>query len=554
MNQLLHILHYKILAVVAYRRHISMRRLAKDGMTGLVFLAFAVGSYFFTTAMIRYSLTVTHIGIFLLHEFISMALFVFFTAVNVGNIVVAYSTLYRSDEVQYLMTKPLAPFKIYLLKTLDNFFYSSGTLIMILLAAVFGYANYFQLGIVTTLSILLFYFVPFLISAGLLGVLLLVLMMRLALKIGFKPLISGLVILYFMAYFLFFKISSPIHLVNAVLAYYPNIDQYFGELIPLSIKLLPNNWLAMALYWLTRGDIARSLRYVSYQIGLAAGLLGLVVLVGKRFYYQTWLRLPSIRNRQNTVIQPQQSLLYHGSIAPPSAESILKRDLLLFLREPSQMLHLGLMLFLILIFSGSLYRITLLGARNPQLQTVIYLTVFSFILFLISALALRFIFPLISLEGNVFWKIRSAPLSSYKLMLWKLVPPFLIILLIGEILNYVASYHFHNYLVVVGTVITALVSASMVCLNFGMGGLFAVYGEKSPIRIASSQGATISFLLNMVFLVLVVALLYLPLIGFFENGNSSSGFRMLFWFLGILSLLISTGSVWLGIRSYRKDF
>jgi hypothetical protein len=48
---------------------------------------------------------------------------------------------------------------------------------------------------------------------------------------------------------------------------------------------------------------------------------------------------------------------------------------------------------------------------------------------------------------------------------------------------------------------TGLVTVLLVALNFGMGAVFVNYKERNPIRIASSQGASITFLFTIVFLV-----------------------------------------------------
>ena len=49
-----------------------------------------------------------HIGLYLYHRFLEMILFIFFIAVNLGNIIVSYSTLYKSSEVAYPYDKTAA--------------------------------------------------------------------------------------------------------------------------------------------------------------------------------------------------------------------------------------------------------------------------------------------------------------------------------------------------------------------------------------------------------------------------------------------------------------
>ncbi len=57
-----------------------------------------------------------------------------------------------------------------------------------------------------------------------------------------------------------------------------------------------------------------------------------------------------------------------------------------------------------------------LKAYNEYLKTIVYLIVTLFNVFLVASLSLRFVFPLISLEGEALWKIRSAPIDFNDLL------------------------------------------------------------------------------------------------------------------------------------------
>lgn len=196
MSQVFHILLYKLLAYLKLQKQLDLRVISRGLGVFFVYIAFAVGTYLFVNKVLQYTLTQTKIGLFLLHEFISMILFVYFVSVNIGNIIVAYSTLYKSDEVTYYMTKPIQPGKIFLIKFLDNFFYSSANFMVILLAGILAYAHYFKLGFITTIVILIFNFMPFTLTAGMIGVLFLLLILRVAIRIGLKPVIFFLATIY----------------------------------------------------------------------------------------------------------------------------------------------------------------------------------------------------------------------------------------------------------------------------------------------------------------------------------------------------------------------
>lgn len=511
MSPFCHILYYKVRSVLKIKRPITPRILFRGLGVAIVYLAFAVGTYFFILATLHYVLTQTKIGLFLLHEFISMILFVFFVTVNIGNIIVAYATLYKSEEVTFLLAHPIRPTQVFLIKFLDNFFYSSFNFIVILLAGILAYAHYFHLGFATTLALLFFNFLPFTFSAGMVGVLLLMLILRLALRTGLKPVIVGIAAFYSLSVISYFRGLSPMRLVNAVLSHYPDVNRYFSELLPPLIKLLPNQWLASSLFWLIKDAHQRVILTALPQITLCLGLFLLTIFAGYRFYYSTWLALPSLklpspRNRGKSTLW-----FAKPSRLPPPVAALWKRDALLFIREPSQIGHFIIMCLLILIFLVSLNHLNINQARHSQLQTLIYLTVQAFNAFLIASLALRFIYPLISLEGSACWRIRSAPVTMRSILLWRVFPFFLFIWLISLLLSFYSNNRFAATLMQVSLVISSLLAVTLVSLNLGMGGYHANYSEKSPIRLSSSPGATLSFLVSLVYISLVLIWLFAPL-------------------------------------------
>src|SRR4030042_945955 len=244
MKQIIHILKYKILSYIKSNTVFKFNDLIKNVGGGIIYVAFAYGAFIFSWELVNYLLIELRIGMFLLHEFISIILFIFFVTVNIGNIIVSYSTLYKSQEAIYLITKPVHPTKIFIIKFLDNFFYSSSTFIFIVLSALAGYAVYFGLDIIKTIFIILFNFIPFMLSAASLGVIFLLIIIKIASKYGLKRVLYSLGAGYVLIVFMFFRVTSPVKLANEVMKYYPNIDRYFGELIPEPIKYIPNTWLS----------------------------------------------------------------------------------------------------------------------------------------------------------------------------------------------------------------------------------------------------------------------------------------------------------------------
>jgi len=562
MKQILHILKYKFLAYIRLETKLNLRVLFRNIASGLIYTGFAIGAFYFSQQCIRFLLEDIHIGLFLLHSFISMVLFIFFISVNVGNIIVSYSTLYKSDEVAYFFTKPIEPQKIFFLKFMDNFFYSSSTLLMILFSLLAGYAYYFKLSIVSFLFLLL-NFIPFILSAGSLGVMILLFIIKLANHFGIKKVIFTLVIGYISTVLVFFKLNSPQTLISSILKLYPilNKDRYFGEFIPSVLKYLPNNWLSQTAYWIVQGQFERSFAYIYMQIVLSAILFSTALFLGNKLYFSTWLLNQKIISDNISKRKVQNSLISFENKSGMGArtEAIFKKDILVFLREPGQIIHFATLIFLTLIFIWSLTGIRFIGFGNIYLQTLIYLSIFLFNLLLITTLSLRFIFPLISLEGEAFWKIKSSPIILSHYIRSKLWLPGVIILALSLGLGYFSNYKLGFNLKLLSMILNLLAAVTIIAINFGMGGLYANYKEKNAIRLSSSQGATLSFLINILFMLILIAILFSPLSGLFLSIMIKKPFKYITMFrlvipICIISCVLVILFIRMAVRALRKDF
>ena len=563
MRVLVHILKYKFLTFIKPQESISGKSLLKNLSASVVYLLFAVGIFFFTQNIMSYLVEEVKIGMFLLHRFVFVVLFIFFMTVNIGNIVVSYSTFFKNREVAFLITQPTSFAKIFLIKFLDNFFYSSSTLLLMVTAALSGYTSYIGLPWYFIPFAVLIIIFPFMFIAGMLGAITLLLIMRISAKFGIRKVLIFLASIYATTIISFYIFSSPIQLVTNVFSYFPNLNGYFGFLEHPAIKLLPNHWVADALYWISSGKFIAAGWYLYLLIIVATLLLIFALFLAKNWFYKSWLVFldlsNTLSNKKKSKVKTLFSFENKSSLAP-TREALLKRELLLFFRDPTQWTHFLVMAFLIAIFilSISSVNVMIFNAYNIYLKTVVYLIIYLFNIFLIASMSLRFIFPLVSLEGETIWKIRSAPIDYKKLMFTRLFVYFLVIFMIGQILNFVSNFQFSFLFALISQMNTAFATITLVTLNFGMGSAYVNYKEKSPIRVASSQGASLTFLFTIIYLVFLIIILFAPLSNYFfayDKNSLASVSQLLFTsaMLGTIAFIIAYVSISKGLNYFLND-
>jgi ABC-2 type transport system permease protein len=562
MHELLLILNLKARSFLKTALATTWQGIFKNLSSIVIFGGFAVGVFFISRSVTLYMLQEAHIGQFLFHRFLSMLLYVFFITVNLGNMIVSYATLYRSQEVSFLMAMPVTHAKIFLIKFVDNFFYSSTTLSLVGFALLLGYGSCFAFPWYHYLITIFLVLLPFMLIAGIVAVLVLMMLIKVASRIGIRWLLGIIVTLYLSAIYTYFRITNPVELVNEVMKHYPDVNEYFGYLDPPFVHYLPNHWVTEYFYWSINGDPARAAANVSLLFFTMLGLIVFAGLVGRRYYYQSWLAASDAQMMQGPNPRPLRlKLLEFGrsTFLRPQTDVIVRRDLWLFLREPSQWLHLLMMFVLLLIFLVSIGSMEI-KMGQPFLMTVTFLVIFLFNGFLLASMSLRFIFPSVSLEGEAFWVIRTSPYPLKRLYWQKFTSTFLALLVIAELLIVlsVGMLHGEPQLMLLFALATGFVVLALTALNLGAGTYFAAFKEKNPIRVASSQGASVTFLVSMIYMTIVALFLIFPLNRYFEHlmrYGDVGGEWVIFPAVGIgsLSLVVLIASTGLGLKSFQRD-
>ncbi len=562
MNRIIHILKYKLLIFLKLESKITVANAVKNLASGLTYAAFAIGAFLFSRRFIWFLLVQIKLGLFLFHEFMSITLFIFFLSVNVGNIIVAYSTLYKSNEVGFFFTKPVSPTKIFFIKYLDNFFYSSSTLLMILYSSLAGYSVYFKVGAVSSV-LLAFNFFIFTFSAGTLGVIVLLILVRLSHRFGWRKIVYSLTIAYTAVILIFFVIDSPGTLVNTAiqLGFSIDRDRYYSDLISPVLAYLPNHWLSQTGYNIIVGNLNLAWKFTLLQFVLSLFLFSSVMILGSKWYLSSWLTNQNFKTKKHSDSGKINFLTSFNSKYRfmPQTESIIKRDVLVFLREPTQVIHFLVLFLLIIIFIANVAGTKFISAGNFYLQTVIYLSIFTFNLLLVTTLSLRFVFPLISLEGLSFWKIKSSPVKIDFLLKKKISVIGTIIIFIGVTLGVITNLKFGFLLTTFALLTTVFATLSIISINLGMGGLFSNYKEKNAIRLASSQGATLSFLLSILYIAFIIVMVFKPLSELFFSVTVLRPLSLdqFFWLtipISVVSLIIVALFRKMAYRSLLKDF
>jgi ABC-2 type transport system permease protein len=182
----------------------------------------------------------------------------------------------------------------------------------------------------------------------------------------------------------------------------------------------------------------------------------------------------------------------------------------LFFRDTSQWSQLFLLLALMVVYIYSFKMLPLERAAMPSfyLQNLISFLNLGMVGFVTSAVAVRFVFPAVSLEGASFWIIRSAPLSLRDFLWAKFWSSLLPLLILAELLIVLSNLLLKvtPFMMVLGAITVFLMTFGITGLGVGLGAVFPRFKHENAAQIPTGFGGIVYMLLTMLFIGTVVVL------------------------------------------------
>ena len=499
------------------------------------------------------------VGDLLAVRVIALFFLTLFAMLVFSNILVAYSTLYKSKETDFLFSLPINERDVFVNRFAETLAYSSWAFLFLGMPLMISYGVVFHVEWYFYPALPLF-FLPFVVIAGMLGTLIIVVLLRVTPKISFRGLIGviGALGLGF-AFFLYRSVRvSRISQLEA-------IDQILGALKTTQSPFFPSHWLNEGVQAAGRGDLGESAFYFGLLLSNALMIMMVSLWIARFVYYRGWTALrgyslvryypvgKGILSRVEKLLGPWRS----------PTRTLVMKDLRLFWRDPSQWAQFTIFFGLLIVYVTNLWNYEkYIGA---EWQTRIAFLNLAAAALVLAVLTTRFVFPLFSLEGKRFWIVGLAPIKRSRLLTQKFVLSIATTLVFTETLMVVSG----NALKLDGTV-TLVCCVTMFFMNFsmaglsvGLGAMYPNFREDNPARIVSGLGGTLNFILSMLYVTIVVLI---EGIVFWEYSDKEGASRLVA-FLGMefgqaillalalviaISLVTAVVPMYLGIRNVER--
>jgi len=301
---------------------------------------------------------------------------------------------------------------------------------------------------------------------------------------------------------------------------FQNFLDYLVVLRTPTSPLLPNEWAtSMIMNWLLR---VADPRPVIALWGSAAGALALGTFAHGRLFVSGYSKAQEGGERK--VRRPLRGPLGVAlNRLPPAKREFVLKDLRLFFRDNTQWSQLILLGVLLLIYIFNIKSLPIhSGERIPfALVTMISFLNLGLAGFVLAAVAARFVFPGLSLEGRQMWLLRSSPLDP-RAMLWSkywmgTAPLLLLALAITILTNGLLRVSPFMMAVSVGTITLYTLAACALALTFGV--YYPQFGTENAAQIPTSFGGVVYMMASLSLLAVVIMIEAIPVAAYLRAAH-----------------------------------
>ncbi len=536
-------------------RNESKLKLAVVSLWLLIFLS--VGCWFFFKAFdFLYNFPV---GDLLAVRVLALFFLTLFAMLVFSNILVAFSTLYKSAETDFLFSLPMSEQEVFICRFVETLAYSSWAFIFLGIPLMVSYGVVFHVRWYFYPALPLF-FLPYVVIAGMLGTLIMLIMVRIFPKMNFKVIIGVIGVLGLGFGFFLYRSFSVSRISQLEI-----LDQILSALKTTQSPFFPSHWLNEGVLAAGSGDLRESAFYFALLLSNALMVVMVSLWLAGFHYYRGWAALRGFSLIRyypigKGLLSRVEKLV--GPLRSPTRALVMK-DLRMFWRDPSQWAQFAIFFGLLIVYVSNLYNYQKFMA--PEWQTRIAFLNLAAAALVLSVLTTRFVFPLFSLEGKRFWIVGLAPLKRSRLLVQKFLLSIATTLVFTEALMLVSSIalNLSGTVMVVCCATMFLMNFAMAGLAVGLGAMYPNFRDDNPARIVSGLGGTLNFILSMLYVAVVVLVEGIVFWEYTERGKAGwlvpllrvdfhQAILVAFAAVVAISLFTTVAPMYLGIKNVNR--
>ncbi len=507
-----------------WRSALNRLRQERSGGSGkfyllaLVALGFWAAVFGLSYKILRYIQSTSEVGVPLAGKFLGIILLSFASLLLLSNLITALSSFFLAKDLDLLVSSPTDWLRLYFAKLGETLLHSSWMVALMAVPIFTAYGMVFRGGPLFPF-IVLTALLPYFVLPCVLGSAITLILVNVFPARRTRDLLSLMAIGAFGGLVLVFRLIRPEQLARPEGV--RNLLDYLSALRTPTSPFLPSEWAAsMVMNWLQ--NVADPLPIVLLWSSAAAFLVLGAMLHGRLYH-------SGFSKAQEGAEQFVRGRAWSGVLArlfrnmPPSRREFVLKDLRLFFRDTTQWSQLILLAVLLVVY---VFNIKMLPIFSGEVVPVLLVTLVLFFNlglsgFVLAAVAARFVFPAVSLEGKQMWLLRSSPLDL-KALLWSkywtgTIPLLVLAVAISFSTNVLLQASPFMMAVSLGTIVLLTFAISAMALGFGA--LYPRFDTENAAQIPTSFGGMVFMMSAIVLLGVVLVLEATPVLSYIRSQN-----------------------------------
>jgi ABC-2 type transport system permease protein len=482
----------------------SLRIALFSGVGLFVFLSIFAGVFWLVWQLLDYE----ELGEYLVRLGLSWLFLTFLSFLTFSAIVTALSTFFLSEDLRLLFAAPVAIHRLFYSRLAKTVAQASWMVVVFMVPVLLGVGVARCAGFVYYASALLVT-VPFVLIPVCAGCVVTLLLVNIFPARRARDVLMLMGLLFAAALVLTLRMLRPERLLSVQSL--PDITGFFSTLQSPVTPLLPSFWAGECLFTALQGRLDALHFGALWTTALASVVLARAAF--EHLYFTGFSKAQEARKARFTRLLVLEALIRRSPLGGVP-RNLLVKDLKVFLRDTTQWSQLLLILALVLVY---LYNFRVLDLDRIPYMSAVVRNAYAFVnlgmaAFVLSAVAVRFVFPAVSAEGPAFWLIRAAPVSMRAFLWSKFWTGLVPVLVLAEALTILSNEFLKTsfFLKVLGAAAVFFMSFALVGLAAGMGAEHPRFSAENLTQVAGSPGGVSFMILAVLFILLEIGLLAWP--------------------------------------------
>ena len=468
-------------------------------LLGVVGTAFWLAVYWVLHLVLQHLRADPDLGSLLAGKVLGVVLLSFFAILVLSNVITALSSFFLAKDLDLLVSAPVDWLRLYLAKLGETLLHSSWMVALMAVPILTAYGVIYRGGwLFAPYAVLTL--VPMLVVPAVAGSALTLVLVNVFPARRTRDLLSIVALGAAAGLILLLRVIQPERLASP--EGFRNLLDFIAELRTPTSPFLPSEWATKGIMTFLRGEpdpLSLLLLWTT-----AAALVTLGAMLHRTLF------APGFTKAQEGAERFVRGAWWRWTVGtllgflPVAKREFVLKDVKLFFRDTTQWSQLILLAVLVVVY---VFNIKALPLHRGEPVGFFFVTLVSFLNlglagFVLAAIAARFIFPAVSLEGRHMWLLRSSPLEL-KTLLWSkywvgTVPLLVLALLLTGLTNVLLQVR--PFMMVMTLLTIGGLTFAIAALALGFGALYPQFETENAAQIPTSFG-------GLVFMMTTIALL-----------------------------------------------